>query len=228
MVSNGDLRVPASVPVLSAGKHRSPRQGACFMEFASYLAGERWSDKPACTHPLLAALGRHVNDLTTDAGRQRLVQLVPSVIGLTSDDPHVDVRIALRAAITALPVVAADRVMAVAVLTCQQVLAELDGRPEGWLDEESRQALAQAPYAADWARRYTRGSTISVRTFRRHAAPSTVRDAVVGIARAGVADPDRLLYDLLAGAIEDCRAWAPTGLGGASADRPDRLPDRRG
>jgi hypothetical protein len=151
------------------------------------------------------------------------------VIGLTSDDPRVDVRIALRSAITALPVVAADRVMAVAVLTCQQVLAELDGRPEGWLDEQSQQALARAPYAADWARRYTRGSKISVRTFRRHAAPSTVRDAVVGIARASVADPDRLLYDLLAGAIEDCRVFAPArpgGGAGARADRPDRLPDR--
>jgi hypothetical protein len=26
------------------------------MEFASYLAGERWSDRPACTRPLLAEL----------------------------------------------------------------------------------------------------------------------------------------------------------------------------
>ena len=49
---------PSVMPILSAGRHRSPRQGACFMEFASYLAGERWSDHPACTHPLLAALAR--------------------------------------------------------------------------------------------------------------------------------------------------------------------------
>ena len=112
-MSFGDVRVPGAVPVLSAGRHRSPRSGACFMEFASYLAGERWSDHPACTHPLLAALARHVNDCTTSAGRQALVELVPSVIGLTSDDPHVDVRIALRSATTALPVVAADHVMAV-------------------------------------------------------------------------------------------------------------------
>jgi hypothetical protein len=215
LVSIGDVRVPASVPVLSRGKHRSPRTGACFMEFASFLAGERWSDHPACTHPLLAALARHVNDCTSEAGRQRLVELVPSVIGLASDDPHVDVRIALRAATTALPVVAADRVMAVAVLTCQRVLADLDGLPEGWLDDDSRQALARAPYAADWARRYTAGITTSVRMFRRHAAPNIVRDAVVGIARACVPEPDRLLHDLLASAIEDCRVWA--------TPRPDHL-----
>ncbi len=179
------------------------------MEFASYLAGERWSDHPACTHPLLAALARHVNDCTSNAGRQRLVELVPSVIGLTSDDPHVDARIALRAAATALPVVAADRVMAVAVVVCQQVLADLDGRPEGWLDEQSRRALARAPYAADWARRYHRDNTTSLRTFRRHTAPSIVRDAVVGIGQACVPEPDRLLHDLLAEAIDDCRHWAP-------------------
>ena len=44
--------VPDLVPILSRGKHRNPRKGACFMEMASYLAGERWSDHPRCTHPL--------------------------------------------------------------------------------------------------------------------------------------------------------------------------------
>src|SRR5215213_3783345 len=101
--------IPALMPRLSPGAHRSPRSGGCFMEFASYLAGERWSDHPACTHPLLAGAGPHVNDCTSNAGRQRLVELIPSVIGVTSEDPHVDARIALRAATTALPVVAADR-----------------------------------------------------------------------------------------------------------------------
>lgn len=44
------------MPILSPGRHRSPRRGACFMEFASYLAGEPWSDHPACTHGTLAHL----------------------------------------------------------------------------------------------------------------------------------------------------------------------------
>jgi hypothetical protein len=51
-------RLPDMLPVLSRGKHRNPRKGACFMELASYLAGERWSDHPACTHPLLASVAR--------------------------------------------------------------------------------------------------------------------------------------------------------------------------
>ena len=78
---------PGIMPVLSRGKHRNPRRGACFMEFASFLAGERWSDHPACTHPSLAALARLVNDWTSDTNRPRLAHLVPSVIGLTSPVP---------------------------------------------------------------------------------------------------------------------------------------------
>ena len=50
------VQPPDLFPILSPGKHRSPRTGACFMELASLLAGERWSDHPACTHPLLAAV----------------------------------------------------------------------------------------------------------------------------------------------------------------------------
>jgi hypothetical protein len=66
MLSN-DSQLPSLLPTLSRGKHRTPRAGACFMEFASLLAGEAWSDHPACTHPLLAAVARHVNDHTSDA-----------------------------------------------------------------------------------------------------------------------------------------------------------------
>src|SRR5262249_62418615 len=94
------------------------------MELASYLAGERWSDHPACTHPLLAAVARDVNDYTSDAGRGRLAVLIPSVIGLTGDDLHLDARIALDCARTALPVVAASRqqIMAAAVLSGERGL----------------------------------------------------------------------------------------------------------
>jgi len=88
-------RVPDVLPVLSRGKHRSPKRGACFMEMASYLAGERWSDSPSCTHPLLAAVARAVNDHVSDAGRAAIAPLIPSVIGLTSDDARLDAELAL-------------------------------------------------------------------------------------------------------------------------------------
>ncbi|MGZ4593705.1 MAG: hypothetical protein ACXV3C_07550 [Actinomycetes bacterium] len=176
------------------------------MELASFLAGERWSDHPRCTHPLLSSLARTVNDCTSDAGRSRLAVLIPSVIGLTSDDLRVDAAIALRAARTALPVAALDRqrVMAVAVLTADRVLARLDGRDV--LQDSSRQALEQAPEAAGWARQFSREIGVSPRGFRRHSAPSTVRCAVLAVAEACVPDPDVLLHDMLAGAISDTTA----------------------
>jgi hypothetical protein len=200
---------PELLPMLSRGKHRSPRKGACFMEFASLLAGERWSDHPACTHPLLAAVARHVNDHTSDARRARLADLVPSVIGLTGDDPHIDPRIALRCATMALPVVAAEqqRVMAVSVLACERVLADLDGRSTGTLEQDSQSALAGVPRATEWANRFMTGLWMSGKRFRRHAAPSIVEGAVKGIAQALVPDPDEMLRDLLVQAIGECSAW---------------------
>jgi hypothetical protein len=180
------------------------------MELASLLAGERFSDHPACTHPLLAAVARHVNDHTSDAGRQRLAELIPSVIGLTGDDLHIDARMALRSATMALPVVAAgrQRVMAVSVLTCERVLAELDGRPAGRLEEQSRLALANVPHATEWAYQFTSGIRPSHKGFRRQAAPTIVQDAVEGIAQACVPDPDGMLHALLVQAIDVCAAWS--------------------
>ncbi|HEY6748685.1 MAG TPA: hypothetical protein VI357_23595 [Mycobacteriales bacterium] len=207
-MSDDDVRLPQLLPVLSRGKHRNPRTGACFMELASFLAGERWSDHPACSHPLLAALARDVNDCTSDANRQRLAELIPSVIGLTSDDLHIDVLIGLRCATTALPVVSAERqqAMAVATLTCDRVLADLDGRPSSTLEERSRQALGQAPQAARWARQFISDMGPSPKVFRRHTAPCIVSSAVEGIAQACIAEPDNLLRDLLAGTIRECAA----------------------
>jgi hypothetical protein len=185
-MSHQDVQPPDLFPILSPGKHRSPRTGACFMELASLLAGERWSDHPACTHPLLAAVARQVNDHTSDAARM-----------------------ALRSAIMALPVVAANRqrVMAVSVLTCDRILAELDGRAPGALEKQSRLALAKAPHAAEWADQFTSGIRPSHKGFRRQAAPTIVQDAVEGIAQACVPDPDGMLRDLLVQAIDVCAEW---------------------
>lgn len=203
-----EVRPPEVLPILSRGRHRSPRRGACFMEMASYLAGERWSDHPACTHPLLASLARHVNDRTSDAARPRLAALIPSVIGLTSDDPRVDVRLALLCATTALPIAAEERqrVLAVALLTCERVLADLDGREPGQLSEATREAFAHAPLAARWAQRFAGQSRTTARAHRRHAAPHVVGYAVHGIAQACTTDPDAVLRDLLTAAIDQVRA----------------------
>ncbi|MGV9375788.1 hypothetical protein ACWDRB_08240 [Nonomuraea sp. NPDC003707] len=176
------------------------------MELASYLAGERWSDHPACTHPLLAALARLVNDNTSDESRAQLVHLVPTIIGLTSDDLRLDARIALRCATTALPVAAAERqlALAVSVLAAEEMLARLEGAPSGQLSERSRRAMEEVPHAAEQARRFSRAARITEKGFRRYAAPNAVQLSVVGIVQACIADPDALLRRLLEEAIDDC------------------------
>jgi hypothetical protein len=202
---------PESMPVLSRGKHRDPRRGACFMEMASFLAGERWSDHPACTHPLLAELARLINDSVTDRFRSRLIPLIPSVIGLKSDDVHVDAAIALRSAWAALPIASAPRqnVLATAVIGCERILAELDGRDPDSLSLQSRQVLEQVPDAAAWARSFTRGSHVSARTFRAQTAPHILSVAVEGIASACAPDAEQRLVDLLAASIADCQELIP-------------------
>jgi hypothetical protein len=216
-MSTDENHAPELLPMLSRGKHRNPRKGACFMELASYLAGERWSDHPDCTHPLLAGVARLVNDYTSDEARPMLAGLIPSVIGLTSDDPHVDALIALRSATLALPVVAAERqrVMAVSVLVCERVLADLDGRPAGSMHDESRRVLEQVPHAAEWARSFTGDLGTRIKGFQRRAAPHAVRCAVDGVARSCVPDPDDRLREILVAAIDVVAERT-----GARADRP--------
>lgn len=190
------------------------------MELASYLAGERWTDHPSCTHPLVASVARLVNDHTSDHARQRLATLVPDVIGLTSADLRVDALIVRRCAVVALPVVAPDRqrIIALFVLAAERVLDELDGRPAGTLSEESRAALAGAPQAAAWARNFEREIATSVTGFRRHGAPTAVRNAVLGIVHACAPYPDEILRDLLCAVIEE--------VASVVQPEPDREPFR--
>lgn len=203
---------PELLPILSRGKHRNPRRGACFMEMASFLAGERWSDHPSCTHPLLAQLARLVNDTVTDPARAGLVPLIPSVVGLTSDDLHVDATIALRSALAALPIAAEPRqhVLATAVLGCERVLAELDGRDLASLGPQSREVLDQVPEAEAWARSFSGGIGGAPRAFRARTAPQIVNLAVEGIVLACAPDVEQRLVDLLAAAITDCQSLIVT------------------
>lgn len=200
---------PDLMPVLSRGKHRTPRSGGCFMEFASYLAGESWSDHPSCTHPVLASLARMVNDCSSDEGRSRLTSLIPSVIGLRGDDRRVAPLLALRAATAALPVASSERqrALSVGILACERRLAALDDSVGPAAAAQAHAALAQAPDAERWANDFI----FSVRSwsktkFTNHTADSILRVSVQGIAEACVPDPDERLRLLLVGAIADCEA----------------------
>lgn len=208
---------PTIVPILSAGRHRTARQGACFMEFASYLAGEKWSDHPACTHPVLASLARDVNDATSDSARGELLPLVHSVIGLSGDDRQLSAVLAMRGAALALPVVSMERQHVLAAGMLGIVMAH----PQ--LESMATVALADAPHAERWARRYL-ADWPPRRAFGDRTAMAILHTAVVGIALACIDRPDALLKTLLSDAIDD----AEVALRPAVAPRPANAPVRAG
>ncbi|MBW9205145.1 hypothetical protein KV097_04255 [Mumia sp. zg.B17] len=205
--------VPELVPVLSPGKHRNPRKGACFMEFASYLAGEKWSDQPACTHPLLAGLARLVNDNVTDDTRTSMVELVPKVVGLNSPDPRIHAAICVRAAAIALPLSprAHQRALAVGLLAVERYLEDIDMVLPEELDGLTAEAFAQAPAAEQWARGFRRGLTTHPKHFSRRAAPRIVLNSVDGVVRSVSTDSDTVLRRLLSDAIDDCEQLISAG-----------------
>lgn len=177
------------------------------MEYASWLAGERWSDHPPCTHPLLAGVARLVNDHISDGARTRLVGMIPQVVGLNGDDPLLDVTIVIRCASAAIPVAAESRqrALAVSLLASKEILTGLDGTDRDQLMDRADRALARAPHAARWAESFTALHDITLEAFRARTAPATVRVAVVGIAEASVPDADDRLYRLLNEVIDHCR-----------------------
>lgn len=207
------------LPLLSRGKHRNPRRGACFMELASYLAGERWSDKPACTHPLLSHLARLVNDLTEDSDRPRLATLVPAVIGLQSEDPRWNDELTLLAAARALPVVSEhhQRALAVGILNVEHRRATRAADPHLPWHPASRRAFEQAPLAEKWARDFLSQFT---GLGGQHPGGAVLEIATVGISSACVPDPGRRLRELLADAITLCEHLAGRELRARSAPDP--------
>jgi hypothetical protein len=208
---------PDVIPILSPGRHRSPRRGACFMEFASYLAGERWSDHPACTNGTLAHLARMVNDRTSDVGRAKLAPLIPTVIGLTSDDPLLDVLLAVRAAHAALPIAAAEhqRSQAVGLRVALTVLAQRDDSLVAESRELADAALRATPAADTWAARFIERVGQGHRGMTVRQCRDIVTGAVEGITWACVTDADDRLVALLTDAVSDAARFV-----GASRETP--------
>lgn len=212
-----DSTFPDVLPVLAVGHHRDPRDGGCLMEWVSLLAGERWSDHPACTHPLLAHLARSVNDRVSDVSRHALLDLAPLLTGARTGDPSwlleiavVTVRHALRRA-GALD----GRDLAVALLTLDRLLAPPDGREPAELRVATAEALATVPTAAAWAEDFTRAM----------GPPRHVRGLTRGIVDASVttvsasSDADGALVAMLTDAV---LTYQDLAVGGAVASDRSR------
>jgi hypothetical protein len=191
--------MPGLMPVLGRGKHRSPKAGACFMEYASYLAGERWSDHPSCTHPSLAALARLVNDCSSDAGRGQLVTLIPAVVGLLGDGRRSSLTIVARSIAAALPIASHERQRALAAGALRSLPLMDDVRSRALVQS----ALLKVPDAASWADGFVRSSGALDPRLIDRMCDAIIRTAVIGIAEACVEDPDDRMRDLLASCVED-------------------------
>jgi hypothetical protein len=194
------------LPILSAGRHRNAKRGACFMEFASYLAGERWSDHPSCTHPSLAALARLVNDLTSDAERSKLSTHISSVVGLNGNDPRVPTLIGVLAATSALPIASSLRqgALATGLVRCEALLGTWSGPEVERARERIRAAFLLAPGTETWARDFISQITVPGSHASTVNNEAVLRTAVIGIADACVTDADQRLALLLGQAIEEC------------------------
>lgn len=190
---------PEMLPILSRGKHRRPSKGACLMEYVSFLAGERWSDHPTCTHPLLGSLSRLVNDVASSEGRQQIALIAPTLIGLNSDDPRWYPLIARRAALTVLPVAAEhhQRTLCVGIQVCDRMLGETRG---------GRIASDTVPMAWKWAIEFAAGHHVPAAAFQSRGAPAIVRTAVIAGYHAVVSDRDALLRALLEDAVAEVAA----------------------
>ena len=196
-------RPPAPPGALTRGAHLASDDGTCLMEEVSVAAHERWTDAPACTHPLLAHLARLVNDASSDAGRQQLATLVPDLLRAGPGDPDC-------AAWTSARVTAA----------CTAVALEL--RPTlfavhlDWLAgaELRREASATVPRPKSagsggaslgrglvWARRWL---------FERGPGARSVEAAVAACVRLPRSHRDVALLELLQTGLDAARTAAPT------------------
>jgi hypothetical protein len=76
--------VTLDVIELSRGRHKSAAEGMSAMEAAAWLAGEKHSDHPDCTCPVIAAFVNRISDWAYDEQRQQLRTFLPRLIGSRS------------------------------------------------------------------------------------------------------------------------------------------------
>jgi hypothetical protein len=79
---------------LARGRHATPADGACVMELASMLAGERFTDHPRAVCRVIAAFLRSYNDSIDDVRRQDLLRCAAEVVGTRDSRPTERARLA--------------------------------------------------------------------------------------------------------------------------------------
>ena len=213
-------KMPTALPILAAGRHRSPRHGACLMEYTSVLAGERFSDSPKCTDPVLAAVARAVNDYSTDDARQRIAPYAGDLTTTHGGGDEVQRGIVRRCILTALRHAEGTRrhVLLVALLGLDRAAV---GAEHGWdrsmLSVDSEVALLGRDSGLADAAAYVAVLPVTVGEHARRALGVDVEIAVATIAESADS-PDDVLFELFLECLDDYRdALAATGQGSKRA-----------
>lgn len=204
------VRTPTALPILSRGKHRRPRHGACLMEYTSVLAGERFSDSPRCTDPVLATIARCVNDYSSDDARQRIAPLAGDLTTANGADDRVHVALVRRCLVAALRHAPRPRrdVLVVALLGLDRAAT---GASRGWDDSmlsiDSELALLGGDSGLADAAAYVAALPVTAEEHSRRALAVSVEAAVATIAESA-ADPDTaddVLFELFTHCLDDYR-----------------------
>jgi hypothetical protein len=222
------LRVPDSMPVLTRGKHRKPRNGACLMEYVSVLAGDAFTDAPPCTDPTLAAIARAVNDYSGDEMRQRLAVLASDLTVAGPLPTSIQQAMGRRCLLSALPYSSGSRrrVLAVALLGLERAAA---GSTKGYSPDDvsldTEFALIGCDTAVREAVERLEVLPVDLDQHHRRGLAAAIELAVATIAEEAT-DADELLYRLLVSCLDDHRGCgARTGV--ALGDDRHRVGARR-
>jgi hypothetical protein len=173
--------------LLGRGVHANPRRGCNVLEYASVLAGERWSSRPRSVHPALADVAGMVNDQMTDDNRRLLTPLAPWLLGTSTADPR------------AWPAITGVCIRAALAWTSEpgqpRLKADLD-TVRNWLADASRSpgGRRRPPWAGcrEWR-------------WARHA----ICTALLTVpASADQGDADARLYQVLLDCVNECRRLA--------------------
>lgn len=74
------------LPQLESGAHQEGAGSLCAMEMVAYMERLPHSDAPECTCPVLASYVRTLNDNMNDEQRQKLLPILPMLVGTVNDD----------------------------------------------------------------------------------------------------------------------------------------------
>jgi hypothetical protein len=218
------------MPILSAGKHRRPTQGACLMEYVSVLAGRRFSAKPACTDRTLAAIARAVNDYSSETARQRLGQYAGALAAAGRLDTADQQDLARRVLLTAMPHATGTRrrTLLVALFGLERAASgrTRDVDPAA-MNLDTELALLGGAGDIERARRICAELPVTVRQYHRSGITIAVEFAIAMIADEAP-DPDAVLSDLLRACLDDHRRMQLRAVIPAQAGVPVAAPDRAG